>query len=91
MAIGSILTANLGELFNVSAWKEYKAKLGEARPWDVLNPNVVQSSDVEATRRFSICEECPRLIKSTKQCKECGCFMKLKVKVQSAACPIGKW
>jgi hypothetical protein len=75
----------------LSAWKEYKAKLGTARPWDVLNPNIPMVLDDEANRRFAICEECPRLIKSTKQCKECGCFMKLKVKIATAECPLSKW
>ena len=41
--------------------------------------------------RFSICKECPELIKLTNQCKKCGCFMKIKTKFKQAKCPLGKW
>ena len=75
----------------LTAWQEYKKKLGETRPWDVLNPNVERSSEVEAERRMSICVECPSLLKLTNQCKECGCVMSLKTKLEKATCPLGKW
>jgi hypothetical protein len=75
----------------MSAWKEYKKKLGTTRPWDMINPNVELVSEEEATARMSICEECPSLLKATRQCKECGCFMKLKTKLKKAECPLGKW
>ena len=75
----------------MSAWQDYKNKLGTTRPWDIINPNEEKVSDEEASKRFSICEECPELIKITKQCKQCGCFMKMKVKLKEAKCPIGKW
>jgi len=75
----------------MSAWEEYKKKLGTTRPWDMLNPNVEKVSEEVEEKRFSICEECPELIKITKQCKQCGCFMKMKVKLKEAKCPIGKW
>jgi len=41
--------------------------------------------------RLNICRECPRLFKPTMQCKECGCFMRIKTRLKSASCPIGKW
>lgn len=41
--------------------------------------------------RIDICLECPRLLKLTKQCKECGCFIKAKARLESSVCPIGKW
>jgi len=75
----------------LTAWQEYKKKLGETRPWDVLNPNVERSSEVEAERRMSVCQECPSLLKLTNQCKECGCVMSLKTKLEKATCPLGKW
>jgi hypothetical protein len=75
----------------LTAWQEYKKKLGETRPWDVLNPNVERSSEEEAERRMSICVECPSLLKLTNQCKECGCVMSLKTKLEKATCPLGKW
>jgi hypothetical protein len=74
-----------------SAWQKYKEKLGDTRPWDVINPNTPKATEEEAADRLSICEKCPELIKATSQCKQCGCFMNLKVKLQLATCPLGKW
>lgn len=75
----------------MSAWKEYKKKIGTTRPWDFVNPNTEYVSTEDADKRFVICQICPSLISPTKQCKECGCFMKLKVKLKQATCPLGKW
>lgn len=41
--------------------------------------------------RLDICRACPRLFKPTLQCKECGCFMRVKTRLKSSTCPIGKW
>lgn len=74
----------------MSAWKEYKKKLGNTRPWDIANQS--NHADTKtASDRMAICEACPRLLKATKQCKECGCFMVLKTKLKEASCPLGKW
>lgn len=75
----------------MNAWEEYKKKLGSTRPWDVLNPNQEYAADEIQKNRYSICEQCPRFLKVTKQCKECGCFMNLKVKLKEAVCPLSKW
>ena len=75
----------------MSAWAEYKKKLGTTRPWDIINPNAEKVSDEIESTRFSICSDCPELVKLTSQCKQCGCFMKMKVKLKQATCPIGKW
>ena len=42
-------------------------------------------------KRWAECEACEHLIKATNSCKKCGCFMKVKTKVATASCPIGKW
>jgi hypothetical protein len=75
----------------MSAWADYKKKLGTTRPWDILNPNAPKASEEEAEHRLSICSQCPELIKATSQCKQCGCFMKMKVKLKEASCPLLKW
>ena len=75
----------------MNAWQEYKKKLGDTRPWHILNSNAIVDSDQKVIDRYAICEQCPSLIKLTKQCKECGCFMPLKVKLINAVCPLGKW
>lgn len=75
----------------MSAWSEYKKKLGNTRPWDVINPNALKASKISAEERLNICLSCDKLIKLTKQCRECGCIMPAKVKLENATCPIGKW
>jgi hypothetical protein len=74
-----------------SKWQQYKEKLGDTRPWDLLNPNTEYAEESEAERRYDICKTCPELIDLTKQCKQCGCMMALKTKLQHASCPINKW
>jgi hypothetical protein len=75
----------------MNRWEEYKAKLGETRPWDMLNPNADFVTKEIAQERYDICKSCPKFIQPTKQCSECGCFMKAKVKLAKAECPIHKW
>lgn len=60
-------------------------------PWDLFNPNEDRSTEELANQRYEICLSCPELIKIQKRCRKCGCFMKQKVKIERAACPIGKW
>lgn len=61
------------------------------RPWDLFLKSKIKVSDEEKNNRLNICLSCPELIKITKQCKKCGCFMELKTKLENAKCPIGKW
>jgi len=75
----------------MTAWDDYKKKLGTTRPWDLLNRTTAYATEEVAQNRWSICEGCPRLLKATSQCKECGCFMKIKVKLEDAVCPLKKW
>jgi rRNA maturation endonuclease Nob1 len=41
--------------------------------------------------RLNECINCDRLFKATHTCKECGCFMKIKTKINTSKCPLGKW
>ena len=45
----------------------------------------------KAFERLSICNECPSLFKTTWTCKECGCFMKIKARLEHSKCPLDKW
>jgi primosomal protein N' len=54
-----------------------------------MNEEQVETS--VAAQRYSQCLECDRFRRFTKQCKECGCFMLVKVKVKRSSCPLGKW
>ena len=47
--------------------------------------------DETRSKRYEICNDCEYLVKATSTCKQCGCFMTLKTKLQRAKCPIGKW
>lgn len=76
---------------NKSAWQKYKENLGTTRPWDFIDPNTEYAEESLSKERYSICSSCPEFMKSTKQCKKCGCFMALKTKLKDAECPIGKW
>ena len=42
-------------------------------------------------KRWDECQKCEFLLKPTNSCKKCGCFMKVKTKIATASCPIGKW
>lgn len=75
----------------MSAWSDYKNRLGETRPWDLLNPNAPKSSPELQEQRLETCRGCDRFVKLTSQCKECGCVMIGKVKLQDAKCPLDKW
>jgi len=74
-----------------SLWEKYKDNLGETRPWDLLDPSVERVTENVAEERYSICLGCPELLKLTKQCKKCGCFMSVKTRLKNASCPVGKW
>lgn len=63
----------------------------KVRPWDLLDPNKPRAENELAELRYAICLECPSLIKLSKQCRKCGCFMDAKTKLLAASCPIGKW
>ena len=40
--------------------------------------------------RWDICKKCPNL-KDESLCTLCGCYMKRKVDLEGAKCPISKW
>ena len=74
-----------------SAWQRYKEKLGDTRPWELLNPNAPKADDTTVSVRMSHCNSCPEYIQTTKQCKKCLCIMPLKTKLLDAKCPLGHW
>lgn len=67
----------------------------EARPWDLFRSKKSAEgervTEEKRKERLSTCEQCPRFVKLTSQCMECGCIMKLKTKLAHATCPLGKW
>ena len=73
-----------------SRWEQYKEKHGTT-PLDMLNPNTKRTDFQTKGNRLNICLSCPELIKWSKQCKNCGCFMEFKTGLEISKCPIGKW
>jgi len=66
-------------------------KNSSVSPMDLINPGTEWADQSLAEQRFEICKACPELIKLSKQCKKCGCFMAVKTKLQAATCPLEKW
>lgn len=57
---------------------------------DYINGNIVYIDKEGEKYRNDICNNCERL-SFIKNCKECGCFVKLKVKYYNSSCPLNKW
>jgi hypothetical protein len=76
-----------------SPWQLWKEKNpgDPVRPWDLINPNVKRVDDETRDYRLNHCLGCTHLIKATKTCTKCGCFMTEKTKLAHASCPIGLW
>jgi hypothetical protein len=58
-------------------------------PFSLLNPSAYNKDEEIADLRLAACHKCPSLKMGI--CSECGCIMKLKVKIAEASCPLGKW
>ena len=72
--------------------------MNEKKPEEIIleklnNPQHPQTS--LSQHRYSICETCESFENIFKICKECGCFMPLKVRIpptlHKISCPKGKW
>jgi len=44
-----------------------------------------------AQARYDICKACDKFTLENAKCSECGCNMKIKVKVATVECPLLKW
>ncbi len=47
------------------------------------------ATDEQRELRQQICESCEHF--KIFMCKVCGCYMPFKVRIQTSACPKGKW
>jgi hypothetical protein len=70
--------------------KELEA-IGQKNTKNGLFPALSIANKDLTKSRLKICGECPELIKPTWTCKKCGCFMKVKTKLENVVCPLGKW
>lgn len=65
--------------------------LDNSKPHHLLNTRIGRVSKDVAYARYDICKECDKLNSISKTCAECGCFMRMKVTLPNAYCPLGKW
>lgn len=65
------------------AW--IRVRRAQKKSSDALN-----DQDAKARLRWAVCSRCP-LLTRVMTCRACGCFMPVKVQIDKAACPKGKW
>ena len=74
---------------NSSRWEQYKEKNGTTL-LDLFNVKTKYATEELSSQRYDICTGCEEFT-MTKNCKQCGCFMVVKTKLELSKCPIGKW
>jgi hypothetical protein len=45
----------------------------------------------EKDRRLDVCRACDRFEAAAGRCRECGCRMNWKARIESLDCPLGRW
>lgn len=58
---------------------------------DLFDPNQPRSDRDLIEYRLGICNGCEWFDKRLAKCRRCGCFMKLKTRLEKAQCPERKW
>ena len=49
------------------------------------------ASDDKINRRLAICSDCKLFDEKAERCTNCGCFVKVKARIDSDVCPVGRW
>jgi len=58
----------------------------------IITPDTpVLLSEEEQQKRLDICKKCEYYSPRQQRCKQCGCYMKHKVRFSASTCPIQKW
>lgn len=57
---------------------------------DIVTGNTFLANSKVQEARYDICKSCSSFT-SLKTCRECGCIMPLKIKINGSYCPLGKW
>ncbi len=55
------------------------------------NEQIQLDDNRPAIDRMKLCLQCEHFFKPTRQCKKCGCFMPIKVRLSGSSCPVKKW
>lgn len=56
----------------------------------VSGDQFLASNDIQQ-HRMDVCRMCDSYSERRKRCKECGCFLEIKVKFSYSECPLNKW
>jgi len=48
-------------------------------------------SEEKREKRLEVCRRCVEYNATLYQCRECGCFLKIKSLLKNQKCPKGKW
>ena len=92
----------LGVLMEKNSWKDYIVTF---KHWShsflmafIHAPHFLKAAFLAkpvplevALHRLAICYECEKLDLITNQCKECWCFIHLKVRWLDESCPLNRW
>jgi hypothetical protein len=49
------------------------------------------ADEKKVNMRMELCSDCKMFDKESARCGLCGCFMKIKIRLVSSTCPVGKW
>ena len=52
---------------------------------------LIVADEEKMNMRMTLCSECKSFDKNSARCGLCGCFMKVKVRLEASKCPIAKW
>lgn len=71
--------------------EKLKQKVDELEESTKKNFTISFVDDEVQQKRYEICKSCEHFFPPTGNCKKCGCFMKLKTKLENVTCPVKKW
>lgn len=57
----------------------------------LFEPDRISVPLEEFDRRIHACEQCDRMVKDSRQCMECTCFVDLKAWMSTERCPRKRW
>jgi uncharacterized paraquat-inducible protein A len=57
----------------------------------VFSGSAFFASKIKAQERYKTCQSCAFFVARSKRCAKCGCFLRVKTKIELAECPIKAW
>lgn len=58
---------------------------------NLAETGTILSSEEKINFRTQICSDCKCFSRETGRCQLCGCFMNMKIRLDSSRCPANKW